>query len=93
MSVEAMQTGSQEFKLMSGPTHQMQPYKPLQYGNNISRGCLVILQSPLMFQLTTAKATQMKDDVTRLHGSYVTEACSLCLVSVPRDFVGLCYLN
>ena len=54
MSVEATQTGSQEFKLMSGPTHQTQPYKPLQFGNNMSRGCLVILQSPLMFQLTTA---------------------------------------
>ena len=56
MSVEATQTGSQESKLMSGPTHQTQPYKPLQLGNNISRGCLVILQSPLMFQLTTAKS-------------------------------------
>ena len=56
MSVEATQTGSQEFKLMSGPTHQTQPYKPLRLGDNISRGCFVILQSPLMLQLPTAKS-------------------------------------
>ena len=56
MSVEATQTGSQDFKLMSGPTHQTQPYKPLQSGNNMSRGCLVILQSPLLFQSTIAKS-------------------------------------
>ena len=87
MSVEATQKGSQEFKLMSGPTYQTQPYKPLQVGDSISRGCFVILQSPLMLRLPTAKSHPNERRRYQTPWFIRNRGMSMCYSSVPSEFL------